>query len=238
MNLEERVQRIERQNRWLKTLLLLVFLAVGGLALIAAKQDKPAVADVVKARKLVLVDQQSEEYLCVEKLCVEGRGSTARLTLRGGGEGSACVNIIAASADRKADKKGGFSGIWLSSSGKPWSKEDDNRVEEAILASERDLVIPLHDCLRIANVRVGMEVGGRGLPSISMYDELHNRRVQVEMRSELDASIRLLDVLGQERAILGSAKIEKQEGRSEQRRDEASLVLLKHDGSICFKAPE
>jgi hypothetical protein len=185
----------------------------------------------------VLVDQQSVEYLCVESFYVEERGSTARLTLRGGGKGSACVNIIAASADKKADKRGGFSGIWLSSSGKPWSKEDDNRVEEAIVADDLG-VIPLHDWLRIANVRMGVEVGGRGLPSLSMYDELHNPRVQVEMRSELDASIRLSDVLGQERAILGSAKIEKQEGRSEQRRDEASLVLLKHDGSICFKAPE
>jgi hypothetical protein len=235
MTTDQRLARLERQNAWMKATVAGMAVVLAAVFLVAAGQDrdKPEVLEEVRARRLILLDRESRQFLRIEK-----SGKVARLTMRGGEEGSAAVTVVAASIDKEL----GYSGIWLSASGKPWGKEDEEKIKDRIFENEGGKAVQkplsLHEGLRIANMRVGLQVESSGSSSIAVRDAAGFGRVQIGVTPALDASIRIADGLGCARAILGSAKLEKRGERSASKRDESSLLLLEQDGSICFKAPE
>jgi hypothetical protein len=56
MTVEERLERLERENRMLKIMLLSIFLFLGIVFILGTKGGKEIEADVVKARAVVVVD--------------------------------------------------------------------------------------------------------------------------------------------------------------------------------------
>jgi hypothetical protein len=172
MTTEQRLARLERENRWMRRVATLSVALLAACVLVGQGTDAPS---VVKARAFILVDA-SGKYRAVLGADNENGLPSTNLTLFDH-EGVKRVELGAGS--------GGACGLWLHSK---------RRVRAGLAvggdAGPADLAIADKD----GNLRVQVYAWKRGEPAIVLRD--HEKAVRVRLSAAPEPKIDLLDMTG------------------------------------------
>ncbi len=255
-----RVERLERENRRLKRVLLLAAVVVAAGLMLAPSAPKKKPLETVKSREVQILDDQGNVRVSM-KLDASGdpvleltgaKGGGARLAVAGERtalslsdekrvrasleitKDDAMLDLEDAEGKRTASvQAGGILGCLL---------EDTRtgRDEAGLVIGDTGPVVALSapDAAGAAEVTLAVSQGSEPLIAVSRG----KAAARLDVTSAGDPSVTLTDADGHDRAVLGVTKLEverKKRGKNieKQRTDPSSLVLFDGDETVIWRAP-
>ncbi len=208
MNLDERLSRVERQNKWMRHSGALTLAATAFVLLVA--QDKEQTPADLEVRSLVLKDDA-------------GR---MRASLRM--EEGAPFLVLWDEEGKERASLGGLKSSGLSLS----DAEGRKRISIAVL-HDGSPGLALYDTKRL--FRLALNVSDNGSPTVTLRDASGKERASLSVWDDRPM-FELSDGNRRVRAVLGVTTVANKDGTGE-RRDEGSLVLYDAEGNPVWLSP-
>jgi len=232
--LTQRLNRLERENRWWKLVGFVTVAALGVIVLMGATQSK--VADEVRARKFVVVDNEgrvrgtlgmkkpfsflglSDEPTALLELADSDQ--KLRVQLRGSGGGAGLDFFDSRGRSLMRLYLTGGEGYYTPA----LALGDENDKTGITLGFEPD----------INYNRFPITISK---PVIYLWDKNRNIRARFIVSAEGEPALRLYDDNGKIRAVLGSTNLETVRTEVVEKRPASSLVMFNKDGKVIWSAP-
>ena len=208
MTLEQRLERLERQNRWMKRIGMLG-LAVAAAVLLSG-QAKAKDLQHLKVRSLTLIDAKGRNRVVLTDygLRVSDLNGKTRAMLVARGDGS--------------------SGLHL------YDKNGKNRATLGTLVDGSPRLL-LYD--KSGNARMSLGALNDGLSRLALYDKNGKTRAALRALGDGSPSLVLSDRDGNVRAELGGTTIVDKRTGAETKTAESSLTLFDAKGTVIWEAP-
>ena len=224
MTIEQRVAKLEKQNRWMKRMGGLAVAAVACVVLMGQGKAKE-LPDLV-AKSLTIKDRHGKTRASLTmgrgaiQLALHNKKGDERAMLEVTGEGVPLFLLMDVWGTNRAK-------LIVPRAGGPEFGLYNRGGGVSLTATDRGVsLLTLRDLNGAARLRLAASLG---LSSLVLRDKLNKPRISLEVGRAGPASLTLLDRAGQTRVVLG-AKVFKT--------PENTLTLLDAKGNVVWKAPK
>jgi hypothetical protein len=240
MTTEQRLARLERENRWTKGIAVALALALGVVLFVSAGQeqekDKPKVLDQVRAKRFLAVDESG-----VERGVFEANNGGATLILRSKDDSHVLVmtaaNTAATTAAAISLLANGHESVGLIATGQGGmlgvsGSAGRQRATICVAATKPAIFLTDSD----GKDRFSLMIGELGA-SLDFIDGQGTSRLNLQAYDD-GPSVSLMDKAGRRRAAFGCAMTTHRVTGAETRFPESTLILSDSAGRVLFQAPK